>query len=202
MRFLRFRRGDTLIEVIFAVSAFAAVMIAGMSIMNMATAKVQSSLQLTMARNAIDSQAEALRFINAVYLANYPDNINSGVAKSWSIVKDSPVRSASSVDYCPKNNQEFGARNAFVVNTRHVDLGKSRNIHSASTFPRLIYGGEEDSNNINNNTNSLYIRSEGLWIEAVKGDKYYDFHIKACWVNPGSTTSTIGTIVRLYDPAI
>lgn len=46
---------------------------------------------------------------------------------------------------------------------------------------------------------------EGIWVEAVDGGsstagKYIDFHIRACWDPPfsSSTKATLGTIVRQY----
>ena len=63
----------------------------------------------------------------------------------------------------------------------------------------------------NNDTNVImnkasYIGAEGIWIEAIKSssstqNNYYDFHIRACWKATGSNVNTtLGTIVRLYDP--
>jgi hypothetical protein len=54
---------------------------------------------------------------------------------------------------------------------------------------------------------------QGIWIQAVKNPKstagsatatgYYDFNIYTCWLTPGQAAPvTLGTVVRLYDPAI
>jgi hypothetical protein len=58
-----FKRGDTLIEVLFAITVFCLVSILSINLMNSGVATAQATLELTMARNEIDAQAEAIRFI-------------------------------------------------------------------------------------------------------------------------------------------
>lgn len=62
-------RGDTLIEVMFAVAIFGLVAIGTISLMNKGLATTQNSLEVTMARQEIDAQAEALRFLHSAYLS-------------------------------------------------------------------------------------------------------------------------------------
>ena len=59
-----FKRGDTIIEVTLAVSIFAMLMVSSLALMNAGLSRSQATMQLTMARNTIDAQAEALRFMN------------------------------------------------------------------------------------------------------------------------------------------
>lgn len=66
---MRFRRGDTLVEVMAAIGVFSMVAISIASTMSMSTANVQTALETTMTRNEIDTQAEALRFIHDAYIA-------------------------------------------------------------------------------------------------------------------------------------
>jgi len=63
------RRGDTLIEVMFAVGIFSLVAIAVVSVMSRSLRSVQAALETTMTRNEIDAQAEAIRFIQSAYVA-------------------------------------------------------------------------------------------------------------------------------------
>lgn len=65
---LNTKRGDTLIEVLFAVAIFSAVAVGAMVIMNQSITTAQTSLELTQVRNEMDSQAELLRHLNAVSL--------------------------------------------------------------------------------------------------------------------------------------
>lgn len=194
----KLKKGDTLIEVMFAVSVFAAIMIGGLALMNSGLARTQGTLQLSMARNAIDSQAEALRYLNAVHVANHPNN--TGLSAVWNDITSERniVGEASNLQTCNIPDS------AFVIDTLNVVRRPRESINVASTYPRLIYSNSEGAND---DTNAINIdrrnfnSAEGLWIEAVRGDGFYDFHIRACWNAPGSNVPmTLGTIVRLYAP--
>ncbi len=63
------KRGDTLIEVMFAVAIFGMAAIGTISLMNKGLASTQNTLETTMARQEIDAQAEALRFLHSAYLS-------------------------------------------------------------------------------------------------------------------------------------
>ena len=63
------KKGDTIIEVTFAISVFSLVSIISMQVMDRNLATIQSALEVEMARNEIDAQAEALRFIQNAYLS-------------------------------------------------------------------------------------------------------------------------------------
>ena len=192
-----YRKGDTLIEVMLAFSLFTMVAIGGLALMNSGVSKTQATLQLTMARNAIDSQAEALRYINSLAVAGSGSN-DAGL---WNAVTSSIVGSASDLSLCPSNRSQFPS-SAFILgydNGSRISRIDTTRLNPATTFPRLIWRSEDDTNNLAEKAN--FVGAEGLWIEAVKGSGYYDFHIRACWTAPGeSSPTTLGTIVRLYDP--
>ena len=63
------RRGDTLIEVMLSISIFAVVALLTINLMNGGINTAQRTLEVAMARNEIDAQAEALRFIHHSYVA-------------------------------------------------------------------------------------------------------------------------------------
>jgi type II secretory pathway pseudopilin PulG len=189
-----YNRGDTLVEVLFAVAIFSFVAVGSLSIMNQGTAATQRALEITLVRQEIDAQAEALRFLNASYISN------STHSNQWILIKR---------DYAKENVSDFdiigaGATcpsvrpaNSFIVNTRIAQLvGGIGWYEPAPTFSQVIY--KEDSN----------VSAYGIWIEAVGVDgaegeaaNYIDFHIRACWDSPGqSVPVTLGTIVRLYEP--
>lgn len=62
------RKGDTLIEVMLAVGIFGLASVGAISLMNRGLTTAQASLETAMARQEIDTQAEALRFIHDAYL--------------------------------------------------------------------------------------------------------------------------------------
>ena len=76
-------------------------------------------------------------------------------------------------------------------------------IVNAITYPRIAYGDDKDNNANWLRDNLPYRSAQGIWVEKVHAPntKYYDFHIRACWSAPGTNVkTTLGTIVRLYDP--
>ena len=63
------KRGDTLIEVMFAFAIFSLVAIMSVTMMNLGLAASERSLEVVTVRNEINAQAEALRFIHSSYIA-------------------------------------------------------------------------------------------------------------------------------------
>ena len=68
------KKGDTLIEVTLAVGIFSMIAIAIVAVMSGGTSGAQSSLETTLTRQEIDTQAEALRFIHSSYIADRDSN--------------------------------------------------------------------------------------------------------------------------------
>ena len=95
----KIEHGDTIIEVCICVAIFAIVCIITVGMMNNGLNLAQRTLEVTMARTAIDSQAEALRFIHNNYLSerNYSNDVSlstgtglevSQFKKIWERIKD------------------------------------------------------------------------------------------------------------------
>src|SRR5882762_1936652 len=68
------QRGDTIVEVLFAVTVFSLVAVGGLSLMNQGTAMAQRSLEIGLVRDQMDAQADALRYMHNAYVANFGDN--------------------------------------------------------------------------------------------------------------------------------
>lgn len=197
----KYDRADTLIEVMFAITIFSLVVVSGLSIMNQGSATAQKALEISLVRQEIDSQAEALRFLNASYISSYKLSTLSEKAKVWNSIKDSfTVTQASEYGTCKPDSSK--PDNSFVINTRTATLVKldSSNFKQPTTFSKITY--DDASNSVS--------AAEGIWIEAVPLKKtvgaqsnsgYIDFHIRACWDSLGQSSKvTLGTIVRLYEP--
>lgn len=203
-------KGDTIIEVLIAITIFSFVAVGAMSIMNQGVNTAQRALEITLVRNQIDSQAETLRFLNSSYLAAYIPGATSYTAgtkeASWyriahttptipPITKLTKV-SATTFTTCPTTNPS----NSFVLNTKKAQIVVlNSNFLVANSFSQIKY---DSSDNV--------VNSYGIWVEAVtpptpigdeKNASYIDFHIRACWYTSGqSIPMTLGTIVRLYEP--
>jgi hypothetical protein len=182
--------------------------------MNQGSATAERSLEITLVRQQIDSQAEALRYLNSSYV--------TAVANGSTIQPDSLAGQWQSIQSITLGNQDIPAlsgntcrstapTNSFILNTetnkdsdRFKDVGGSPNSKyaSASSFSQVYYKDANPDGSVDIN------QAEGIWIQAVRDQSnnqtnadYIDFHINACWDSPGqSEPMTIATIVRLYEP--
>lgn len=189
-------KGDTLVEVLFAVAVFSLVAVGAMSIMNQGTATAERALEITLVRQQIDAQAETLRYLNASYIAAVS---MGGVTSDWQSIQSIAKTTASNFN---STNCNVPLNNVFILNTHAAKFEDPTVLPgkpvSAKTYSQVHYSGD----------NVLSV--EGIWIEPVRSDRgpgnqsnsgYIDFHIRACWDGPGqSVPVTLGTIVRLYEP--
>jgi len=202
-------RGDTLIEVLFAITVFSLVAVGGLSIMNQGTATSQRALEITMVRQQIDAQAEALRFVNSAYVSAYQpgspnlDYMANTTAGQWVNMVESIKDNTEASDFSLMDSKNCSIPDgSFIMDAHHAQFITSAGdkLRSAQTFSQVRY----DSDN-------KIAYAEGIWIEAVRSGVnntngqgsagYIDFHIRACWDSPGqSVPATLGTIVRLYEP--
>lgn len=193
------QRGDTLIEVLFAVATFSLVAVGGMSVMNSGLSTVQRSLEISLAREEMDSQAEAIRFLHDSYISAYPNIISGTPAAEWQkIIDNQVVTSASQLGDCSVSSSSF------IVNTKTAKVDNTTPISSSvPTYSRVRYNLTVPATTPPSTT-PIIASVEGIWVEAVKSNssnKFIDFHIRACWDSVGSNVPvTLGTIVRLYEP--
>lgn len=207
-------RGDTLVEVLFATAVFSLVAVGCLSIMNQGTATAQRALEITLVRNEIDAQAEALRFLNSSYISAYQTDPNYSYlpntpAGQWKLLQDKVTTNNVSTFGASGNTCPTIPNGSFILNARkalYIDPSVLKP-SGAKTFSRVVY----DNDNPPAAPVDAVTSAEGIWIEAVKvwpdnsnnqgNVGYIDFHIRACWDSPGqSVPVTLGTIVRLYEP--
>lgn len=202
----RLQRGDTLIEVLFAFTILSLVVVGAMSIMNQGTLASQRSLETTLVRQEIDSQATTLRFLHSAYVAAYqPDGVYAAntPAGQWKLMADNLTATSASAFDGGSTTCQTPPSGSFILNGARATYitGSAALLVPSVTFAQLRYDAA---------SNEL-LASEGVWIEAIRSvpsadanaqnARFIDFHIRACWDNPGSGPAmTIGTIVRLYEP--
>ena len=80
----KFSRGDSIIEVLFAVTIFSALAISGLSVMNRGVGTAQRSLEVSLVRQEMNSQAEVLRFMHDSYVSG----ANTPPAEKWKEIID------------------------------------------------------------------------------------------------------------------
>lgn len=209
----RGQAGDTLIEVLFAITVFSLVVVSALAIMNQGSAAAQRSLETTLVRQQIDMEADTLRYLHEAYVTNYqagystnPKLTLAGATGEYYKIVQSVIATGA------KSASDFNTgaptcptppTGSFILNPHDATFISNPAIFkSATTYAQLTFDPV--------NTNVLS-SSDGIWIEAVRSainsdptqanSGYIDFHIRACWSAPGiSAPSTLGTIVRLYEP--
>lgn len=206
----RFRQeGDTIVEVLFAVAVFAMVAVGSLTIMNQGTATAQRSLEITLVRQQIDAQAEAIRYIHQAYVAAFQKGgaAPTGVAAQWEkMTSKTTGKGADGASEFGKTNEttcptSVPGQKPFILNARTATVW---NVAPAMSPPDG--GSLPPFSQVIYNDDSSISHAYGIWVEAVPsassdGPGFVDFHIRACWDGPGrSTPMTLGTIVRLYEP--
>jgi len=211
-----FKNGDTIVEVSFAVVIFGAIAIGAWISMNSSLSVAQSTLESTLARDEIDGQADALRFIHASALSAEAPN---EYTETWRRITENVNHSAANLpfDTCEEGLNQYktsSSYNVFLLNPRNLDDSSAAFIDKdliqpATVFPRILYGAGDETNEVNSSDRNA-TGAQGLWIVPQKGIPsgmstsylgYFDFYIYACWDEGGRTVpSTLSTVVRLYDP--
>jgi type II secretory pathway pseudopilin PulG len=194
-----FSRGDTIIEVLLAITVFSLVAIGALTIMNQGVNSAQRAQEITLVRQQIDGQAEALRSAQqaaAASLVGQPGAVNWNNIKTTIQDTTSPYSSQTS---CPTSSADINAPNtSFIMDPRkgtlvnNVTWFKDINSLSARPYAQIIYNGGN-------------VEAYGMWIERTKVtasgiQDAYDFTINACWYSAGFNVPIhLKTLVRLYD---
>lgn len=76
------KRGDTIIEVMFAIAVFCLVAVLSIMMMNLGVNSAENALELVTARNELNAQAEALRFIHSSYISEKTLPLRSEITDS------------------------------------------------------------------------------------------------------------------------
>lgn len=200
-------RGDTIVEVLFAITIFSMIVVITLSLMNQGTATARRTFEIAQVREQIDGQAEALRFLHESYVTEYRPGIEYDLkdaattpAKEYykiiQKVKDSGRTAATpvgSLAACPTP----APSGSFAINTRMARvMTTTSSLQQANTaYAQVTYPSGANSP----------ATFKGIWIEGIRSSGssvgFIDFHIRGCWNAPGLTVPlNLDTIVRLYDP--
>ncbi|MBR3175963.1 type II secretion system protein [Candidatus Saccharibacteria bacterium] len=135
-------RGDTLIEVTLAVGIFSMVAIAAVAVLSGGTSSAQTALEATLAREEIDAQSEAIRFIQSAYLAER--DMGGGAYKALyekiaSLAGETSGYTGTNNKSCDDmyNNNVYKTGNAFIINT-HKLSGYADRYNNASDKNEVI----------------------------------------------------------------
>lgn len=218
------KKGDTLIEVALAVGIFSMVAILIISVISASTSSAQSSLELTITREELDSQAEALRFIHDSYVigSQSKDTTENPYAALWNtLVSHAVDPSNGDIDYTPKSCSELYepngfmknnvSRKQFVINTRR--LGNPSDIdniivttgvtnsrgpfYEATTYPRILYGGSGMGSS--STSEDLYSQTENASATIQRVEGIYIIAVKGESKIVSETGTNISTKTAYYD---
>lgn len=189
------QRGDTIVEVILAFAVFSMVSVGAMTVMGQGTNASQRALEITLVRQQIDAQAEALRAAHQAYTASSNGESSQWRAFARANTADNTVP-YTDLNACPSDVDQIS--NSFILDPRTATLVTGadwfQDIDSRTTKPFAQVETGAD------------VRSFGMWIEREyeAGDTVSDsfnFNVRACWYGAGlSTPLQLETIVRLYEP--
>ncbi len=187
---MRSLKGDTLVEVMMAIGIFSLVAISVVAVMNGGVSSSQTALETTLAREEIDTQAEALRFIQTSYIAEKDANVTSGVYEEiWRKIarkvvnvsrlntekkaKFAQVTSENSPATCKTlYENEYFKNNAFIINSRKfasegvddiIIESDSNKLTETTLYPRLLFGW--DNSLLADGAEDLN-RAEGIYVIA------------------------------------
>lgn len=204
----KFYRADSIIEVMIAIAIFGLVAISALSIMSGGLAQTQRTMESTLVRQEMDSQAATLRFLHTAFITSYTPGSKpsaSTPAGQWyslvEYIKASGVKSASTFGPTESGTCPGAPVGSFILNAKKATIVTA----SANLIPATL------QSKVNYDMANELISSEGLWVEGVRSVTssdtsqsqigFIDFHIRACWDSVGQAAPmTLGTIVRLYDP--
>ncbi len=193
-----YQRGDTIIEVLLAVTVFSLVSVGTMMVMNQGTSSAQRALEITLVKEQIDSQAEALRAAQQAYAVDKTSDEGSTWTQITNINSGNGTGSVppASGNQCPDN---YSGTSVFAMNGRTAGIIQGAQLLGAGAtnappYSQVTYNNDDSAQNV-----------YGLWIESGKSSGAplaYDFTIHACWYSVGTNKPMeLQTVVRLYDPA-
>ena len=124
-----YRRGDTIIEVIFAITVFSFVSILTLNLMNSGINVTQANLQLTTTSTEMSAQSTALRFVHNGFTAEYQYPELAHYVPVWEAIVERAIDAGSLMDirevsHCDAiyNDPTFiSTQRPFVINTRRLN---------------------------------------------------------------------------------
>ncbi len=185
-------RGDTLVEVLVALSVFGIILVGTFALMNKGMAQMYDTMERSEVRLLLNRQTEMLTYARDMHMQQLGGSVltaphDTAAATLWNTIKGLPsVGGAPNMSSCGNGNNTTS--NAFAVTT--AANGSLTHITNA---------------NIRAQASAVPAPGDGLWIQKVRSGSgnpvpYTDFYIRACWQqNSSPVTQVISTVVRLYD---
>lgn len=184
------QRGDTLIEVLLAITVFGVAVVGAFSLMNRGVTQMYDSMEKSEVRLLLNRQTESLTYARDQYLHRL-----SGIALT--------------------NQHDIAAADLWVALSAidPVDdvpaLDNCSNTHNAFSIDRTVDASGDVYISLNSSVTGLASDfpspGDGIWMQKIESDAtalvpYKDFYVRACWIQASSSQQQVlSTVVRLYD---
>jgi prepilin-type N-terminal cleavage/methylation domain-containing protein len=196
------QRGDTLIEVLIAITVLGIIVAGVLATMNRSLVSILNSAERTASRTDINTQIDLLNYIyrndrttwSNILNITHAGNISNG---------DAPNNAKEVCKLNEKSNYGTKKPGSFYIEPEYDTDGSIKNVRLQDNLTN------SNKNGINEEQRARI--GQGIWIDAVyyrqgpsNQRSYIDFYIKACWVpfgggtSPGANTRSM-TTTRIYD---
>ena len=195
------QRGDTLIEVLIAITVMGIVVVGVMAMMNRTLVSMRNSAERTAVRAEINSQTELLHYLHAT-------NHDGGWDKIRRLAHDNVNHARTSCRITTSTSADDSQGSFFIDSS---DLNNII-VQDRLGYTMIYAGGGNIPRGVNlSGRATVGMESDrtttGIWIDAVfhpisgtNPRPYFDFYIKACWTPLGGRVNSESvTIVRIYD---
>jgi prepilin-type N-terminal cleavage/methylation domain-containing protein len=202
------QRGDTLIEVLIAITVLGAIVSGCMAVMNRSLISILNSAERTASRADINSQTDLINYVSANRDGSTKDVwdkiLKLAVAGTPGDDVPNAVKDACILTENSKSTATVKAGSFYLEPTIEPD-GSISKVNPPKEGLKIATNGINQS--------SRAIRGQGLWVDAIyykqtatNKQPYIDFYIKACWVPFGGRASSTAntrsvTVVRIYIDA-
>lgn len=175
-------RGDTLIEVLIALTVLSVVVVGAIALMNRGVTQMYDNMERAEVRLLIERQVELLTYARDEYLASIAGSTstNANAVALWVSIRNAPsVSSVPALDNCSDTSQGFSLQ------------GSASTAISLSGVAQASAAGFPSSGN-------------GMWIQKIQSTTaavpFIDFYIRACWIQNSRDASQVeSSVVRLYE---
>jgi prepilin-type N-terminal cleavage/methylation domain-containing protein len=191
------QRGDTLVEVLIAITVLGIIVAGCLAVMNRSLVSILNSAERTASRADINSQTDLLNYVYRNDKATWDKIMKMAYTNKSS--SSAPDNVTKVCELNPGSNSSSKTAGSFWL--EYKPDGSGVGLHENLT-----------KNDNGTNQSQRAIPGKGLWIDAVYYPKnsvnnkrsYVDFYIKACWVPLGrgtspDTNSRSVTVTRIYD---
>ena len=175
-------RGDTLVEVLIAITTLSIAIVGGLGAMNIGFGAMLNATERTQVQASINSQLSLIQYSRDEYVRAGRDGTVAGGPAIWQWVlghtNTSYESSVCASDGAPAIQT---ARNPFYIDDTTMAQVQMTTVTTPASVPTA---------------------GDGLWVEAVRPTpttNYVDVYVKACWQPAaGSTNQEARSVMRLY----